>query len=1086
MKSFKTMNTLFGWISFLIAWVVYALTIEPTASFWDCGEFITSAFKLQVGHPPGAPFFNLTGNFFTLFAKDPSQVAIMVNLMSATLSAFTILFLFWTITHIAKKIIVQNGSEITLSQSITIIGSGLIGSLVYAFSDTFWFSATEAEVYAYSSFFTAIVFWLILKWEDQHDKAGSDKYLILIAYLMGLSIGVHLLNLLTIPALVLVYYFRKTEKVSLKGGTWALLISFAILGFIMYGFIPQFIANAGIAELFFVNTLGFSFNTGAFFYYFTTIAVLVWAIIELYSKKPSATRIKVSFIGSLILLGIPFLLGSLLLGLVLLSILIFYFIKLKEKISIRLLSTIMISLTMMLIGYSSYALIVIRSAANPPMDQNSPDNIFALQSYLNREQYGDRPLFYGAYYSAEPKLIEEDGYCKPSVKEGAKTWGQAEKTSPNEKDRYIVTGTKFELEYDSQFKTIFPRLHSSNESHIKAYNSWITIQGKTVKYDKCGRIIDVVVPTFGENLRFFFSYQLNYMYWRYFLWNFSGRQNDLQGSGEVTRGNWITGFNFIDNYLVGDQTNLPPDLAENKAHNAYFMLPLLLGIIGIIYQLMWSNKKGNQAFWVIGWLFFMTGIAIVMYLNQGPSEPRERDYAYAGSFYAFSIWIGFGVAGIAKWLESKKINPTLAAIIALLLAAPAPIIMAQQNWDDHDRSNRYVVRDFAQNYFNSLAPNAIIFTNGDNDTFPLWYTQEVEGTAVSLDKRVCNLSYLNTDWYIDQMKRPAYASAPLPISWGRETYGEGKRNYAYAYNLMTGTVDLKDALHFLASDDPRTKQDPRTGDTRDFIPATTLSLAVNADNLVKQGAISADEKGSVLPAIEFKLQDRQLLTKSELMILEMLAQNNWERPIYYAVTVGSEMHLGLRKYFQLEGLAYRIVPRTDSIPTGTVHTDMMYDNMMNKFKFGNIADPSVYLDENILRMSRVQRQMFSSLVGALLEEGDSIRALKALDYCMKVVPGTTVPHDFSSTSLAEYYYMLGEKEKATDLINTIGNRSIAYLEWISKLSPQKKASAAYDTHIQLSSLRNIAYITQNYDEKTFEKYYASLMQYASIFDHLLR
>ena len=516
------------------------------------------------------------------------------------------------------------------------------------------------------------------------------------------------------------------------------------------------------------------------------------------------------------------------------------------------------------------------------------------------------------------------------------------------------------------------------------------------------------------------------------------------------------------------------------------MLPLLLGIIGIIYQLMWSNKKGNQAFWVIGWLFFMTGIAIVMYLNQGPSEPRERDYAYAGSFYAFSIWIGFGVAGIAKWLETKKINPTLAAIIALLLAAPAPIIMAQQNWDDHDRSNRYVVRDFAQNYFNSLAPNAIIFTNGDNDTFPLWYTQEVEGTAVSLDKRVCNLSYLSTDWYIDQMKRPAYASAPLPISWGRETYGEGKRNYAYAYNLMTGTVDLKDALHFLASDDPRTKQDPRTGDTRDFIPATTLSLAVNADNLVKQGAISADEKGSVLPAIEFKLQDRQLLTKSELMILEMLAQNNWERPIYYAVTVGSEMHLGLRKYFQLEGLAYRIVPRTDSIPTGTVHTDMMYDNMMNKFKFGNIADPSVYLDENILRMSKVQRQMFSSLVGALLEEGDSIRALKALDYCMKVVPGTTVPHDFSSTSLAEYYYMLGEKEKATDLINTIGNRSIAYLEWISKLSPQKKASAAYDAHIQLSSLRNIAYITQNYDEKTFEKYYASLMQYASIFDHLLR
>jgi hypothetical protein len=1086
MKSFKTMNTLFGWISFLIAWVVYALTIEPTASFWDCGEFITSAFKLQVGHPPGAPFFNLTGKFFTLFASDASQVALMVNLMSATLSAFTILFLFWTITHIAKKIIVQNGLEITLGQSITILGSGLIGALVYAFSDTFWFSATEAEVYAYSSFFTAIVFWLILKWEDKHDKPSSDKYLILIAYLMGLSIGVHLLNLLTIPALVLVYYFRKTENPSLKGGIWALGISFAILAFIMYGFIPQFIANAGITELFFVNTLGFSFNSGAFFYYLTTIAVLVWSIVELYSKQPSAIRIKISFIGSLVFLGIPFLLGSLWLGIILIAILVFYFIKLKDQISIRLLSTVIISLTMMLIGYSSYALIVIRSAANPPMDQNSPDNIFALQSYLNREQYGDRPLFYGAYYSAEPKLIEEDGYCKPSIKEGPKTWGQAVKTNDNEKDSYVVTGTKFELEYDGDFKTIFPRLHSSNENHIKAYNSWINIEGKKVEYDKCGRVIDVVVPTFGENLQFFFSYQINYMYWRYFLWNFSGRQNDLQGSGEVTRGNWITGFNFIDKHLVGDQTNLPPELAENKARNAYYMLPLLLGIIGIAYQLLSSNKKGNQAFWVIGWLFFMTGIAIVMYLNQGPSEPRERDYAYAGSFYAFAIWIGFGVAGIAKWLESKKINPTLAAIVAVLIALPAPIIMAQQNWDDHDRSNRYVVRDFAQNYFNSLAPNAIIFTNGDNDTFPLWYTQEVEGTAVSLDKRVCNLSYLNTEWYIDQMKRPAYGSAPLPISWGRETYGEGKRNYAHAFNLMAGAVDLKDALHFLASDDPRTKRDPRTGETRDYIPATTLTLDVDAANLVTQGAITADEKDSILPTITLNLNDKQLLTKSELMILEMIAQNNWERPIYYAVTVGSDMYLGLRKYFQLEGLAYRIVPRTDSIPTGTVNTGLMYDNMMNKFKFGNIDDPSVYLDENTLRMARVQRQMFSALIGALIEEGDTIKALKALEYCMKVVPGTTVPHDFSSTSLAEYYYMLGEKEKARELVAIIGNRAIAYLDWISKLPAKKKASAAYDAHMQLSSLRNIAFITQYNDEDNFEKYYASLMHYAGIFDKLLR
>ncbi|MBP6231494.1 MAG: DUF2723 domain-containing protein [Paludibacteraceae bacterium] len=1086
MKSFKTMNTLVGWASFFIAWIVYALTIEPTASFWDCGEFITSAFKLEVGHPPGAPFFNLTGNFFTLFASSPSQVAIMVNLMSATLSALTILLLFWTITHIAKKTMVDDTETPSLSQQISIIGSGLIGALVYTFSDTFWFSAAEAEVYAYSSFFTSLVFWLILKWDDKHDNARSDKYLILIAYLMGLSIGVHLLNLLTIPAIVLVYYYRKTSNPTWKSSLWAIFLSFAILAFIMYGFIPQFIANAGITELLFVNTLGFSFNSGAIFYYLLTVAVLVWSNIELYKKQPSSLRIKISFIASLVLLGIPFLLGSLWIGIILTAALIVYFTKQKDNISIRLLSTIIISLTMMLIGYSSYALIVIRSAANPPMDQNSPENIFTLQSYLNREQYGDRPLFYGAYYSAEPKLIEESGYCKPVIIEGAKTWGVAEKTEATDKDTYIVIGTKYDLEYDSQFKTIFPRLHSSNENHIKAYKGWINIEGKKVRYDKCGNVMDVVVPTFGENLEFFFSYQVNYMYWRYFMWNFSGRQNDLQGSGEITRGNWITGFNFIDKHMVGDQTNLPAELSENKAHNTYYMLPLILGLIGIAYQIAMSGKKGQQAFWVIGWLFFMTGIAIVMYLNQGPSEPRERDYAYAGSFYAFAIWIGFGVAGIAKWLESKKINPTLAAIIAVLVALPAPLIMAQQNWDDHDRSDRYIVRDFALNYFNSLAPNAIIFTNGDNDTFPLWYTQEVEGTEVSMDKRVCNLSYLNTDWYIDQMKRPSYASAPLPISWDRKTYGEGKRNYAYAYNLTPGDVEMVDALRFLASDDPRTKRDPRTGDTRDFIPATSLKLSVNADNLVKQGAITEQEKNDILPALTLQLKDRQLLTKSELMILDILAQNNWERPIYYAVTVGSDMHLGLRPYFQLEGLAYRIVPRTDSIPTGTVNTTLMYDNMMNKFNFGGIENPSVYLDENMMRMAKVQRQMFSALIGALIDEGDSIKALKALEYCMKVIPGETVPHDFSSATLAEYYYTLGEKEKAAAIINTVADRAIGYLEWISQLTPSQRASAAYDMHMQLSALQNVAFATRYNDEELFEKHYNSFMLYAERFNRMLQ
>ena len=1085
MKHFKLINNLFGWLCFLVAAVVYGLTIEPTASFWDCGEFISTAFKMEVGHPPGAPFFMLVGKFFTLFTSDPTHVAKMVNLMSAMFSGLTIMFLFWTITHLAKKIIVKDEKGISFSQSIVILGSGLVGAMAYAFSDTFWFSAVEGEVYASSSLFTAVVFWLILKWEDQVDKPRSDRYLILIAYLMGLSIGVHLLNLLTIPAIVLVYYFRKTSSPNWKGGVLALLISFAMLAFVMYGLIPGVVGNAGLFELFFVNTLGFSFNTGAFLYVVLAIAVLIWSIVELYRAKPSALRIKISFILSLVLLGVPFLAGSLWVGILIIAAIVWYFVKKKEKVNIRLLSTIIVSLTVMLIGYSSYAIVVIRSAANPPMDQNSPDNVFALQSYLNREQYGDRPLFYGEYYSAEPKLVAEGGYCKPVIIKGAKTWGKKEKDSPDEKDEYVVTGTKDKVEYDSQFQTFFPRMYSSNEDHIAAYKGWVKIKGKTVKYDRCGQEVDITVPTFGENLKFFFTYQLNYMYWRYFMWNFSGRQNDMQGHGEVTCGNWITGFNFIDKGMVGDQTNLPAEYAQNKGRNIYYMLPLLLGLIGICFHLLLSGKKGVQGFWVVGMLFFMTGIAIVLYLNQGPSEPRERDYAYAGSFYAFAIWIGFGVAGIAKFLEDKKVPAILAAVIAFLFAAPVPVLMAQQNWDDHDRSNRYVVRDFAQNYFNSCAPNAILFTNGDNDTFPLWYTQEVEGANVAMDKRVCNLSYFNTDWYIDQMKRPAYKSKAMPISWGRKTYAEGKRNYAYVLDRMPVSANLKDALTFLASDDPRTKIDPQTGETRDFIPAVKLTCPVNADNLVKQGAIKEEEKASILPNMTLKFKDKQMLTKSELMILETIAQNNFERPIYYAVTVGSEMYLDLKKYFQLEGFAYRIVPRSDSTMQNTyVNTDLMYDNMMHKFKFGGIENPHVYLDENILRMTRLHRQMFASLAEALISENKKDKALGVVDYCMKVIPGKTVPHDYSSCSLVEYYYALSQPKKAKALANEIGDRAIENLAWLSKLTSDQQASATYDIYRNFASIRNIAYITRQYDKELFKKYYDVFVLYADKYDSL--
>ena len=1080
MKNFKLWDRVLGLVVFAIAMVTYALTIEPTASFWDCPEFITTAFKLEVGHPPGAPFFMLTGKFFSLFASDPTQVAYCINMLSAFLSALTILFLFWTITLLAKRLIVgknTDGSknEISLSQSIIILGSGLIGSLAYTFSDTFWFSAVEAEVYAYSSFLTAIVFWLILKWEEKADEEGSDRYLILITYLMGLSIGVHLLNLLTIPAIVLVYYFRKYEA-SVKGTIIALLVSFAILGFVLYGLIPGFISLAGHVELFFVNTLGLPFNSGALFYCLLTVGVLVWSIIELYKEKVNYNLIKISSLLAICLMGLPFIVGNIWIGLFIIAAIVIYYIKIREGLNIRMLSTIMVCLSMMLLGYTTYAVIVVRSAANPPMDQNSPDNVFALKTYLNREQYGDRPLFYGQYYSSEPALKIEGNYCKTKITEGEKTYGLKEKTSPDEKDEYVVTGTKYSVEYDSNMKTLFPRMHSNSGGHPQAYESWVNVKGKKVPYDQCGQKVMVKLPTFGENLEFFFKYQLNYMYWRYFMWNFSGRQNDIQGHGDIINGNWISGINAIDRFMVGDQSNLPEAYSSNKGRNVYYMLPLLLGILGIAFQVQ-RKEKCKQTFWITMTLFFMTGIAIVLYLNQGPAEPRERDYAYAGSFYAFCIWIGFGVAGIAELLKGTKLNSTVCAALATLIALPAPIIMAAENWDDHDRSDRYVVRDFGKNYFNSCAANAIIFTNGDNDTFPLWYLQETEGDPVAIDKRVCNLSYLQTDWYIDQMRRPAYKSEALPITWERKDYAEGTRSIVYLKEIIKEPIDLKKALEFLLANPAKSPKNPYK---QDYIPGRIFKLAVNKDNLVKQGAIKEEDKDKIADEMIIDLSHKSYITKSEVMILEMLANNNWERPIYYAVTVGSEMYLNMQKYFQLEGLSYRIVPFKDGGKNGITNTDIMYNNMMNKFKFGNIdTKGNIYLDENVLRMCRAHRQMFTELINKLIAEGKKEEAIKALDYCLEVIPHKNVPHNFSSADFVQQYYEVGEKEKGRELANILIDDSEAKLKWISSLSKNHIAGASDEIgksliimqQIGITANKHLDYELFNRCSELMERYY---------------
>ena len=749
MKKFRLVDNILGWVAFFVASFVYCSTIEPTASFWDCPEFITTGYLLEVGHPPGAPFFMLTANLFSQFASDATQVARMVNTMSALLSAACILFLFWSITHLVRRLLIDKWEELTVAKMIAIEASGMVGALIYTFSDTFWFSAVEGEVYAYSSCFTAIVFWLILKWEDHADEPGSDRWLILITYMTGLSIGVHLLNLLCIPAIVLVYYYKRYPDADLKGSLIALFISVVIVAAVLYGVVPGIITVGGWFELFFVNILGTPFNTGVIIYLIILVASVLWAIWETYADK-SVMRGNVSFLLAVAMLGIPFYgygWSAAVIGAVVLVVLYFCLNFKKKGVAVvtnRIKNTALCCMLMLMIGYSTYALIVVRSASNPPMDQNSPEDIFTLGNYLSRDQYGDRPLFYGQAYTSQVALDIEGNMCIPRMKTGSPIYQKVEKHSPDEPDKYFIVRTKDSYEYAQNM--LFPRMYDSG--HTQAYEDWMGgVEGSVVSYDRCGQMVDVKMPTFIENIRFFLSYQCNFMYWRYFMWNFAGRQNDIQGNGELEHGNWITGFTFIDEMMLGNQDLLPDELKENKGHNVFYCMPLLLGLLGLFWQ-AYKGKKGIQQFWVVFFLFFMTGLAIVIYLNQTPMQPRERDYAYAGSFYAYAIWCGMGVAAIIDLITRKllknKENVALAAVIGVA-ALLVPVQMASQTWDDHDRSGRYTCRDFGQNYLNSLQETGypIIFTNGDNDTFPLWYNQDVE--QVRTDARVCNLSYIQTD-----------------------------------------------------------------------------------------------------------------------------------------------------------------------------------------------------------------------------------------------------------------------------------------------------------------------------------------------------
>ena len=1080
MKQFKLVDNVIGWLSFLIAAFVYCSTIEPTASFWDCPEFITTGYKLEIGHPPGAPFFMLTANLFSQFASDPTQVAKMVNVMSALLSATCIMFLFWSITHLTLRLLIDKWEELTTTKLITIEAAGLVGALIYTFSDTFWYSAVEGEVYAYSSALTAIVFWLILKWEDHADEPHSDRWLVLIMYLTGISIGVHLLNLLCVPAIVLVYYYRRFPDANLKGSLVALAVSVVILAAVLYGVVPGIVTVGGWFELFFVNTLGMPFNTGEIVYIILLIATVIWAVYETQTQKHSVTVQNVAFLLSVGLMGIPFYgwgWTAFIIGIAVLAGLWFLLKYQRDKlplITARAKNTMLLCMLMLLIGYSSYALIVIRSSANPPMDQNSPEDIFTLGDYLGREQYGQRPLFYGPAYTSQVALKVEGNMCRPEMTEGKPVYQRKEKVSENEKDSYFIVRTKDEYKYAQNM--LFPRMYSS--AHTAAYESWMGgVDGSEVPYDRCGEPMMVKMPNQFENLRFFLSYQCNWMYWRYFMWNFAGRQNDIQGNGELEHGNWLSGIPFIDNARLGDQDLLPDELKQNKGHNVFYCLPLLLGLIGLFWQAWYTRKRkievngiqktiddpiGIRQFWVVFFLFFMTGLAIVIYLNQTPMQPRERDYAYAGSFYAFAIWCGMGVAAIIDWLnrKMKKENLVMVSLVSLVCLL-VPVQMASQTWDDHDRSGRYTCRDFGQNYLMTLQEkgNPIIFTNGDNDTFPLWYNQDTE--SVRTDARVCNLSYLQTDWYIDQMVRPAYDSPSLPITWKRLEYCAGTNEYVQV------DPSLKEQVMQLYKDQPEEAR-RQFGDepfeltnilnhwvrssVQDFhvIPTDTLYMTIDKEAVRRSGMMMASD--SIPDRMVISLKGKSALYKGDLMMLEMIAHANWERPIYVATTVGQENYMNLGDNFVQEGLANRITPFTTNVPGAkNFDTEKTYNNVMKKFKFGNVSQPGIYLDETVMRMCYTHRRLMASLATNLIQEGKKEEAKQVLAKCEKELPAANVPHDFQSgsTDLVRAYIETGQSQKAQQLLDNLWNKSTQYMTWYLSLDGMRFDNSQRDCMLHL-------------------------------------
>ena len=1045
MKRYNLINNTLGWLCFVIASVTYLLTLEPTASFWDCPEFISQGAKLEVGHPPGNPIFMLAARFFvTLFGGGMDKAALAVNTMSALLSAGTILLLFWSVTHLAKRLLVKTtDEEIGWWKMVLIMGAGICGALAYTWSDTFWFSAVEGEVYAFSSFCTALVFWLMLKWENRADNPGSDRYLILIAYVIGVSIAVHLLNLLCIPALGLIYYYRKWSAPDAKGSLIALAVSCVIVGLILYGLVPGFVQVAQWFELMFVNGFGMSYNMGVLIYAIILVCVFIWTIRSLYAGSKNASCVGIWL--SIGLSGMPFIGHSILIGVLVLAAL-GGFLMFSNNFSRRFWSICVISVMVIFIGYSSYALLLIRASANTPMNQNSPDNVFALASYLNREQYGDRPLFNGPVFAetfveqeypagsgnygivmdeyGRPRTRLIDGYLRNenggAFNNPTKSYTKVVKTNPAEPDKYVDEIERPDYRTMPDLNMLFTRIYSSDPAgapHVSGYKSWagystpdineipqakraewaqrrIVPRNEVMPYLNKMQLVTtaessvtgdpveqtyVWKPGFDVNLNFFFNYQLNHMYWRYFMWNFAGRQNDFQGNGEPHLGNWISGIPAIDNARLGNQELLPDEFGKgNKGHNVYYMLPLILGLIGLLWQALahhqGGDERGIQQFWVVFFLFFMTGVAIVLYLNQTPGQPRERDYAFAGSFYAFAIWIGLGVPAIGCLLRSLfkgKSGQTVSAAIASIVALAIPLQMVSQTWDDHDRSGRYTTRDFGFNYLSSVDENGIIFTNGDNDTFPLWYAQEVEGFRT--DVRVVNLSYLSTDWYANQLTMPTYDAEAIPMEATPNDYRYERLAYSYVVPQDARPIEARSALRSLYNSDDRQYGVALLTQPNVVIPVNS------AEAMARYTSGNPEIDTTMLTPL---LSDMSLnlasmgngLSQSKVLSLDIVAnsiEDGWKRPVYFATTVPTSYYLGMDRFLSPTGLAYEMTP-FDS-PVYSVTADKAYRNVIENYRWGGLDAPdaeNIYLDETVRRMVSSVRSGVYNIIESLMDTGD--------------------------------------------------------------------------------------------------------------------